>query len=266
MKRGTPFHPKMERLAALLKVPHPHAVGIMEMLWHFAAEQTPRGDIGAVSDEMIARAVMWRKKPAVLIQAFVQAGWLETHSEYRLIIHDWGQHADDATRKRLQRAGKDFLPIYRRSSAMRMPEGDWTDAARPPNGGRSSAVFPPNGRHTRGAMAMATATASSSPEGEPEGEPAELEFEPRFQAYRSRHPGTKTRVNDCRSAYMSLIVTACDPLEAADSLDRKQQKWLEYWRGTKAIPLGLFNFLAGGDCLTDPPELTEEQQEEAKWA
>jgi hypothetical protein len=49
-------------------------------------------------------------------------------------------------------------------------------------------------------------------------------------------------------------------------MDSIQSKWIEYWKATKAIPLGLFNFLIGGDCLAEPPELTTEQAEELKWA
>ncbi len=339
----------MEDLARRLKVPLFGAVGIMEMLWHFVATYTPRGDIGGSSDETIARAVAWGKKPSILIEALVESGWLDKSPEYRLIIHDWDEHADSMVRKRLLRLNQDFLPVYGVVSASVNPEpdaprwnsyvyfiqcngtgrikigrtegdplmrlqalqtgsaekltllgyypasraeeaklhrtfaeqstgGEWFQdcpqirqlilercsplaaAVSLPNGCRQSAEkFP-----TREAMAMARENLNGK--GSPEGEPPELDIEARFAAYKARHPGVKTRNGDCRSAYTNLIVTATDALETADSMDRIHERWIQYWKATKAIPLGLFNFLAGGDCLCEPPELTAEQAEELKWA
>jgi hypothetical protein len=59
---------------------------------------------------------------------------------------------------------------------------------------------------------------------------------------------------------------APDPHETADCIDKTHAAWLEYWRAVKTIPLGLFNYLTSGDCMTGPPELTEEQRENARWA
>ena len=112
LKRGTPRHRKMRDLAKRLGVPLYSAVGIMEMLWHWAGQETPRGDIGTADDDEIAAAVCWKKKPTILINALVESRWLERHAEYRLIIHDWPDHADQAARKWLSRKGHNFLPVY----------------------------------------------------------------------------------------------------------------------------------------------------------
>jgi hypothetical protein len=82
------------------------------------------------------------------------------------------------------------------------------------------------------------------------------DFEPefRFQSYMKRHPGVKTRSGDCRSHYIRIVADSPDPVLTAGILDAKQDKWLEYWASSKAPPLGLFNFLASGDCMVDPPE------------
>ena len=51
MKRGTPDHPKVAKLASMIGLPIPWAlpytVGLLEMLWHFTAKFAPRGDIAA---------------------------------------------------------------------------------------------------------------------------------------------------------------------------------------------------------------------------
>lgn len=115
MKRGTPHHPKMRALAVALKIGVPCAVGTMEMLWHYVATVAPRGDIGVVTDKEIAAAVCWDKKPKILIDALVAVCWLDRDDKSRLIVHDWPDHADNATRKKLQHSGRDFLPVYGKS-------------------------------------------------------------------------------------------------------------------------------------------------------
>lgn len=120
MKRGAPNHPKMHRLALALKSPLYSAVGLLEMLWHYAGAYTPRGDIGIVDDEHIAKGVDWRRKPAALIEMLVNTKWLDLDAQHRLIVHDWPDHADDVVRKKLARMGLDFLPVYsRRRSIVR---------------------------------------------------------------------------------------------------------------------------------------------------
>jgi len=108
MKRGTPRHPKTRALARTLGVPLSHAVGILEMLWHFTAEYAPRGDIGRFADIDIAEEVAWEAEAEKLIDALVECGWLERDERHRLIVHDWAEHADDAVHMRLARAHELF--------------------------------------------------------------------------------------------------------------------------------------------------------------
>jgi len=117
MKRGTPRHPKTYALAEALHVPLPHAVGILEMLWHHAAEHTPTGHLGSLPDSAIAAAVGWlpvngTRTARVLIDALVSCGWIHRHDLYRLYIHDWPEHCEQSVIKRLEYSSKDFLPIY----------------------------------------------------------------------------------------------------------------------------------------------------------
>ena len=111
MKRGTPEHPKVFDLAEKLSIPRAHAVGILELLWHFTAKYTPQGDIGKYPNTAIAKACLWTKDAAKFVQALLTCGWLEQSDEYRLLVHDWHDHADDLTRKVLNRARLEFLTI-----------------------------------------------------------------------------------------------------------------------------------------------------------
>lgn len=112
MKRGTPEHPKVVRLAKMLGVRRCTAVGVLEMLWHLTARYTPRGDVGKWSDEEIATALDWDGVPERLTHALVSCGLLEEHPEHRLIVHDWPEHADKAVKQLLDRRGEDFIVTH----------------------------------------------------------------------------------------------------------------------------------------------------------
>lgn len=117
MKRGTPEHPKVAHLASILNINHAWAMGILEALWHFTARYAPQGDIGKHTDSVIAKAVYWERPTGErgvtpeckLSGALVTAKWLDPSPIYRLIVHDWRDHADEAVRKFLSRHGLDFV-------------------------------------------------------------------------------------------------------------------------------------------------------------
>lgn len=111
MKRGCIEHPKVFDLCERLRIRRPMAVGYLEMLWHFTAKYAPQGDIGKYSDTRIEAALDWSGRPGKLVEALTAARWLDRHSECRLVIHDWHEHADDSVRKRLSRGGLQFLSI-----------------------------------------------------------------------------------------------------------------------------------------------------------
>ena len=108
MKRGTPEHPKMKHLARALHINRCTAVGILECLWHWAGKFAQQGDIGRHLDVDIAEAVYWTREPEVLIKALVECGWVDRSETYRLLIHDWQDHADEAVRKYLERHNLKF--------------------------------------------------------------------------------------------------------------------------------------------------------------
>lgn len=112
MKRGTPRHPKTYALAEYLSIPLYSAVGILEMMWHHAAQVTPMGDLGSIPDKAIAAAIDWAKKPELLVDGLIACGWLNVHDSCRFYIHDWPTHCEQSVIKFLEYNHKDFLPIY----------------------------------------------------------------------------------------------------------------------------------------------------------
>jgi hypothetical protein len=93
----------MKKLCRRLDLRLYQAVGMLELLWHTTAKQAPQGDIGKLSDEDIALALDYAGDESALIEALIVTGWLDRHEEHRLLVHDWHEHADDATRLKLKR-------------------------------------------------------------------------------------------------------------------------------------------------------------------
>ena len=135
MKRGTPRHPKIYALLRELGLPvrsRPVAIGYLEMLWHFTAEFAPQGDIGKYSDEWIEAALDWTGKRGRLIEALTTSGWCEKSDRYRLIVHDWHDHADGAVAKRLTRLGLSFVSGKGKVTGQGEPSRTKMSAANPP--------------------------------------------------------------------------------------------------------------------------------------
>lgn len=114
MKRGTPDHWKMKDLARRLNIPPMYAIawanGCMERLWHYAARYCLQGDIGRVPDAEIAEVCGWPVKAAGrLVDALVEARWLDRSSAHRLLIHDWHEHCDESVKKTLKNRGLQFF-------------------------------------------------------------------------------------------------------------------------------------------------------------
>lgn len=112
MKRGTPDHPKIRRLAKILNISRTHAVGIVECLFHFTMEHAPQGNVGKWTDEEIADGIGWETDPKPLIDALLAAGWLDADDQFRLLVHDWADHADRGVRMRLKNRGLCLLGAH----------------------------------------------------------------------------------------------------------------------------------------------------------
>jgi hypothetical protein len=102
--RGSLTHRKTRRLAQALRIAPCFALGIMEALWHVAAENAPSGAVGRMTDEDIAMEMFYDDDPAKLIEALVVSGLLDRDPVHRLVVHDWHIHSDDATDNKLARA------------------------------------------------------------------------------------------------------------------------------------------------------------------
>lgn len=68
------------------------AVGLVVCLWSWAAVNASDGNLTGYNARDIADAVGYKKSPAKLLEAMVQAGFLDQHDN-TTTIHDWDVHA-----------------------------------------------------------------------------------------------------------------------------------------------------------------------------
>lgn len=124
MKRETLRHPKAYELAACLGCDRPTALGYLTLLWDYAGEVAPQGDIGKWTDGAISLACDWQGDAEHFIAALVQTRWLDRHETHRLVIHDWPDHCERWVKAKLDRAEMAFLDVY----AQRAHDGRTPDA------------------------------------------------------------------------------------------------------------------------------------------
>ncbi len=84
-------HPKTLKLARLLGVDRRYAVGLLHDLFSwglYAADKD--GSLPGLTPSDIAQAMDWPiKKTDVLVDAMLEAGYLEKNGDGGYIIHDW---------------------------------------------------------------------------------------------------------------------------------------------------------------------------------
>lgn len=91
-------HPKTRRVMQMLSVRRSEAVGILHLLWWWALDYAPDGDLRGYSEEDIAAAVEWEGDPSQLVDALVRAGGSQRpgfldRGEHGLTLHDWDDYA-----------------------------------------------------------------------------------------------------------------------------------------------------------------------------
>lgn len=107
--RAVVDHPKFADLVVRLGIPRFMALGCLESLWHFASRFTPQGNIGKYTDAQIEAWIGWNGAPGLLVSGLVNSGWLDRNDDHRLLVHDWHEHADKATKQSLRNKKLSFI-------------------------------------------------------------------------------------------------------------------------------------------------------------
>jgi hypothetical protein len=161
--RGTPDHPKFVALQASLRLPRPHVVGLLELLWHFTSRYAPEGDVGRWPDAAIEGGCGWEGDHGALVSALVSCGWLDVDGEHRLVVHDWHHHADRHVRRRLAAHGR--RPVGDEREPERRPTGTKVEPEGCPRGAQRATEGRPKGD---GTCAPPVPVPEPVPEPEPE--------------------------------------------------------------------------------------------------
>jgi len=93
-------HPKMKKLARLLSITWPEAVGYLHYLWWWALDFAQDGDLSKFEAGDIADAVLWQREPMELVDALTESGFLDRNDSGGLEIHDWFDYAGRLVEKR----------------------------------------------------------------------------------------------------------------------------------------------------------------------
>lgn len=109
MKLDGLTHPKTKELALRLGIPLPYAVGLLDFLWAFVAQQTPQGNIGKWSNGVIAQESQWSGDADEFVAALIEIGFLDEDKDHRLLIHDWSEHAPNWVHAKLKKKGLRIL-------------------------------------------------------------------------------------------------------------------------------------------------------------
>ena len=85
-------HPKTRRLCRELGINLREGIGLLHLLWWWALDYADDGDISTYDASDIADACLWDGDADALLDALVQAGWIDQDADGRH-IHDWDDYA-----------------------------------------------------------------------------------------------------------------------------------------------------------------------------
>ena len=122
-------HPKTKKLARLLGVSVPTAVGHLHGLWYWALDFADAGAVGQFDAEEIADAVMWDGEPQKLVEALEKSGFLDRNEE-GVFIHDWRDYAGHFAQMREVKREQARIRKQRQREREREGKADVTQVSR----------------------------------------------------------------------------------------------------------------------------------------
>ena len=84
-------HPKLARFARRLDVNRAQAIGHLVLLWTWALDYAPDGQLGTYESEELADAAMYDGDPGAFLSAITSSGFADAGTD-RLTLHDWEQY------------------------------------------------------------------------------------------------------------------------------------------------------------------------------
>lgn len=93
-------HPKTRRLAHLLGVSKPAAVGHLQYLWWWAMDYADDGNLARFDALDIAIGSEWEGDETMFVDALVSAGFLDRDPDGMHRVHDWDQYGGKLAERR----------------------------------------------------------------------------------------------------------------------------------------------------------------------
>ena len=124
-------HPKTKKLARLLGVSLPAAVGHLHYLWWWALDFAQDGNLSKYDAYDIKDATLWDGDESTMLEALMETGFIDETDE-GLFLHDWAEYAGkllerrekDRARKRSAAEAAGIPSSFRRSSNGKSTEAD----------------------------------------------------------------------------------------------------------------------------------------------
>lgn len=117
VKTGTESKLKFKQLKRRLNLRHWQVVGLLEAIWRATEGNAPEGDIGRFTNDEIASAIEWEGDADDMISALVECRWLDADDYYRLVVHDWPEHAPNHLKGAFEKHKKQFAIAANNCSA-----------------------------------------------------------------------------------------------------------------------------------------------------
>lgn len=94
-------HPKLKRFAREMSISKQEAIGYLHMLWWWALEYAPKGElIPLYNTDDIADAMEYEGNPDELVRCLIKSGFLDKDNDNKVTVHDWYDYAGKLLKKR----------------------------------------------------------------------------------------------------------------------------------------------------------------------
>lgn len=96
-------HPKTRKLARILGISVPTAIGHLHCLWWWAMDYSDDGDVSQYDEMDIAIGGGWDDDPVTFFRALTSVGFLDQDYD-QITVHDWDDYGGKLTRRRKENA------------------------------------------------------------------------------------------------------------------------------------------------------------------
>lgn len=117
-------HPKTRKLAHLLGVSKPAAIGHLHCLWWWAIDYAEDGDLARFDPLDIAIGAEWDGDECDFVNAMYKAGFLDAGPDNTYIIHDWDHYAGKLIERKKANAERMRKARAERESGTEKPRAD----------------------------------------------------------------------------------------------------------------------------------------------